>query len=196
MCLFSVCLFVCFFHFGIVSRRTAFNISPCPSRSVLIECSTISMVVLTVSVEPNDFQRGVVLFFLHSLSLCFSLCECVCVFVSLNFAWIFVRFHGTSFSVLACVCSGSFRYNNNNNNNNNSSNRNTSRLPLYFRGACVCVCVSVCLRTSASAYWFFNPIFVSIDAGVADVEEEAKGRNKNSIQVKNPPGGKTSGPFW
>jgi len=31
---------------------------------------------------------------------------------------------------------------------------------------------------------------------VADVEEEAKGRNKNSIQVKNPPGGKTSGPFW
>lgn len=31
--------------------------------------------------------------------------------------------------------------------------------------------------------------------GVADVEEEAKGK-KNSIQVKNPPGGKSSGPFW
>jgi len=31
---------------------------------------------------------------------------------------------------------------------------------------------------------------------VADIEEEAKGRGKNSIQVKNPPGGKSSGPFW
>jgi len=31
---------------------------------------------------------------------------------------------------------------------------------------------------------------------VADVEEEAKGRIKNSILVKNPPGGKSSGPFW
>ncbi|XP_045035359.1 dihydropyrimidinase isoform X2 [Daphnia magna] len=30
---------------------------------------------------------------------------------------------------------------------------------------------------------------------MADVEEEAKGK-KNSIQVKNPPGGKSSGPFW
>lgn len=31
--------------------------------------------------------------------------------------------------------------------------------------------------------------------GMADVEEEAKGK-KSSIQVKNPPGGKSSGPFW
>jgi len=31
--------------------------------------------------------------------------------------------------------------------------------------------------------------------GMADVEEEAKGK-KNSIHVKNPPGGKSSGPFW
>ncbi|XP_046654492.1 dihydropyrimidinase-like isoform X4 [Daphnia pulicaria] len=30
---------------------------------------------------------------------------------------------------------------------------------------------------------------------MADVEEEAKGK-KNSIHVKNPPGGKSSGPFW
>jgi len=33
-------------------------------------------------------------------------------------------------------------------------------------------------------------------ASVADVEEEAKGRIKNSILIKNPPGGKSSGPFW
>ncbi len=39
-------------------------------------------------------------------------------------------------------------------------------------------------------YFIFNLIL-----GMADVEEEAKGK-KNSIHVKNPPGGKSSGPFW
>ena len=38
-------------------------------------------------------------------------------------------------------------------------------------------------------------ITILVFSGVADAEEEAKAK-KNSIQVRNPPGGKSSGPFW